>query len=82
MNGVNLSHLSRELDIPSTLLFEWKQSKRMPSFKNMNHVKRIAAYLGLTLEELLFGSEGSEIVSTSTFEVNRVKFRVRIERLR
>lgn len=82
LNGMNLSQLSRELKIPSTLLFEWKQSKRMPSFKNMNHVRRLAAYFGLTLEELLFGEDVNEIIATSTFEVNRVKFRVRIERMR
>lgn len=82
LKGINLSQLSRELNIPSTLLFEWKQSKRMPSFKNMGHVKRLAVHLGLTFEELLFGDDGNEIVATSTFEVNKIKFRVRIERVR
>lgn len=48
----------------------------------MGHVKRLAVHLGLTFEELLFGDDGNEIVATSTFEVNKIKFRVRIERVR
>lgn len=82
LKGVNLSYLSRELGIPSTLLFEWKQSKRMPAFKNLIHVRKLADFLGLGLEELLFSEESANLISSVMFEDNKRKYRIKIERLK
>lgn len=46
----NLSKISRQLKIPSTLLFEWKEAKRQPSFKNLIHVKKLAEHFGMSLD--------------------------------
>jgi hypothetical protein len=82
LDGVNLSKLSRELKIPSTLLFEWKEAKRQPSFKNLNHVKQLAEYFGLSLDELLFGTNKATTISSVAFEDNNHQYRIKIERIK
>lgn len=82
LEGINLSHLSRELSIPSTLLFEWKQAKRLPSFKNLSHVKTLAEYFGMSIEDLLFDDDGPSLISSVMFEDNKRKYRIKIERLK
>ena len=82
LRGANLSQLSRELNIPSTLLFEWKSAKRHPSYKNMKHVQKLATYLGLSLEELLLGEGTSTLISSVMFEDRDRKYRIKIERLK
>ena len=78
----NLSKLSRDLKVPSTLLFEWRDAKRQPSFKNLKHVRKLADHFGLSLEELLFGDESPSLISSVMFEDNDRKYRINIERLK
>lgn len=82
LKGLNLSQLSRELNIPSTLLFEWKAAKRHPSFKNIVHVQKLADYFGMSLEELLLGTDSSTLISTVMFQDRDRKYRIKIERLK
>ena len=82
LEGVNLSHVARELDIPKTLLFECKQARRLPSLKNIEHVKALADYFGLSLDELLIGSKSGSVVSSVEFEDQNRKYRIHIERLK
>lgn len=82
LEGANLSKISRDLDIPSTLLFEWKQAKRLPSFKNLPHVKKLADYFGMTVDELLFGANEGALISSVTFEDNKHQYRIKIERIK
>jgi len=64
--GTNLSQLSRELDIPRSVLQGWLQERRLPSFKNLDQVIKISKYLGISLDELLAGDNGpSEKIVTS-----------------
>jgi hypothetical protein len=78
LKGVNLSQLSRDLDIPSTLLFEWKQAKRLLSFKNLHHVKKLANYFGMSVDELLFGTSGPDLITSVMFEDNKKKYRIKL----
>jgi len=82
LKGENLARLSRELSIPSTLLFEWRDAKRHPSFKNLIHVRKLADYFGISLEELLFGDSAPSLISSVMFEDNKRKYRIKIERLK
>lgn len=82
LEGTNLSKLARDLDMPSTLLFEWKQAKRLPSFKNLHYVKKLADYFGMTVDELLFGVNEGALISSVTFEDNKHQYRIKIERVK
>lgn len=81
--GENLSQVARELGISKSLLADWVASHRLPSLKNIDAVAKLAAYLGLSLEQLLLGKEdGRKIISTITFEDERRTYRINIERLK
>ena len=77
----NLSQIARELEIPKTLLHEWVNAKRTPSFKNVNHLKRLADYLSLSLEELLIDGQNERVISSVTFDDAGRKYRIKIERV-
>lgn len=65
----NLSALANDLDIPKALLHDWVQARRSPSLKNIKHVKKIADYLGVSLEYLLTGSGLiDELITSVKFE--------------
>lgn len=78
--GMNLSELSRELDIPRSILQDWIQEKRLPSFKNIDYVKRLARYLGLTLDELFSERSEVKVITSLIFEDDGRKYKVNIER--
>jgi len=82
LESENISRLSRELKIPKTLLFEWKSANRKPAFKNLPHIRKLADYFGVSLEELLFGEEDPSLISSVMFEDNKRKYRIKIERLK
>ena len=82
LKGVNLTRLAKDLEIPSSLLFEWKQARRLPSLKNIGHVKKLADHFGLTLEEILMDRSSPSLITSVMFEDNKVKYRIKIERLR
>lgn len=77
----NLSLVARELNIPKTLLHEWLNAKRLPSMKNIAHIKSLADYIGLTLDELLIGSNENRTISSISFEDSGRKYRINIERV-
>jgi len=77
----NLAEVSRELGIPRTLLFEWTQARRIPSLKNVHHLKALATYLSLSLDELLLGGTQDKVLSSVTFEDAGKKYRIKIERI-
>jgi transcriptional regulator with XRE-family HTH domain len=83
LKGENLSEVARELGISKSLLADWVASRRLPSLKNIEAVAKIASYLGLSLEQLLLGKEDErKIISAITFEDDKRKYRVNIERLK
>lgn len=83
LKGENLSKIARELNIPKQRLFDWVTAKKSPNLKNATEIKKLADYLGLTIEQLLFGeTEGSKILSSVIFEDDNKQYRILIERLK
>lgn len=83
LEGENLSKIARELGISKSLLADWVAARRLPSLKNIDAVARLAAYLGLSLEQLLLGKDNErKIISAVTFEDDKRSYRVNIERLK
>lgn len=83
LSGENLSKVARELGISKSLLADWVASRRLPSLKNIDAVAKVANYLGLSLEQLLLGTEEDrKIISSVTFEDNNRAYRVNIERIK
>lgn len=81
--GENLSKIARELGISKSLLADWVASRRLPSLRNIDAVARLAAYLGLSLEQLLLGKDGGrKIISAVTFDDDKRSYRINIERLK
>jgi transcriptional regulator with XRE-family HTH domain len=83
LKGQNLTAIAKELDIPKTLIHDWVQSRRMPSMKNIKHVKVLADYLGMTLEELLLGEDKSikKILANVNFEDEGTKYQISITKI-
>ena len=64
----NLSRISEELDIPRSLLQDWVHNDRSASLKNIEHINKLAKYLGLSLEEMLLGHcKQQKVVSSIRF---------------
>jgi transcriptional regulator with XRE-family HTH domain len=78
----NLSELSRQLNIPRSVLQDWIKDEREPSFKNLEYLKAIAEHLGLTLDELFIGEQESKILSSITFEDEGRKYQILINRIK
>ena len=83
LHGKNISQLSRELQISKSLLSDWIAARRTPSLKNIESLQKIAAYLGMSLDELLVGkpSDG-KVITALVFEDDRRSYRINIERLK
>ena len=75
-----LASLEEKLGIPKTLLSEWKQG-RLPAGKSLAHLKTLAQYLGLSVEELLFDNKEADrdTISSMTFQHNGTVYRINIE---
>lgn len=83
LEGENLSKIARELGISKSLLADWVSSRRLPSLRNIDAVARLAAYLGLSLEQLLLGKDDDrKIISAVTFDDDKRAYRINIERLK
>ncbi len=78
----NLSELSRQLNIPRSVLQDWVHEKREPSFKNIDYLKSIASFLGMGLDELLGGEVTNKTISSVVFEDNGRKYQVLINRIK
>ncbi len=86
LKGLNISALAKTLDIPSTLLHDWFQGRRIPSVKNISHIKKIAYYLELSLDELLVGPAVTEelsknkVLTNLTFDDSGKSYEIKIIR--
>lgn len=78
----NLSELSRQLEIPRSVLQDWIKDEREPSFKNLDYLKRIAQHLGLSLDELLTGETQMKMLSAVTFEDEGKRYQILINRIK
>jgi transcriptional regulator with XRE-family HTH domain len=83
LKGKVLSRVARELGMSVSLLHDWYSSARKPSAKNLWQLKLLAEYLGLTLDEILFGETGGkQVISSTTFNDRGVQYRVNIEKVK
>lgn len=78
----NLSELSRQLEIPRSVLQDWIKDEREPSFKNLDYIKRIADHIGVSLDELLTGEAQSRMLSSVTFEDDGKRYQILINRVK
>lgn len=77
----NITKVAKELNIPKSVLHEWVTSTRLPSLKSLDHLKKLANYLSLTLDELLSDTINEKIISSVTFDDQGRKYRIKIERV-
>lgn len=57
LKGQNLTQVARDVGISQSLLHDWCKSRRTPNLSSSETLKKLADYLGLSFEELLFGEE-------------------------
>jgi hypothetical protein len=83
LKGRVISKVAKEIGLRVSLLHDWHSAARAPSARNMYQARKLANYLGLTLEELLFDERTDrEVISSTSFTDRGVQYRVNIERLR
>lgn len=80
LDGKNISQIAREIDMPRNMLHDWVRAKRVPSLSNIEYVKKLADYLGLSLDELLVGDDEKRIISSISFSDEGREYRLIIER--
>jgi len=79
----NLSQISRDLGISKSLLSDWVSARRLPSLKNIGALAKLAAYLGITLEQLLLGKQSeNKVISAVTFDDEHRRYKINIERIK
>lgn len=78
----NLSELSRKLKISRSLLQDWIHNGREPSFKNIEHIKKLADYLGITLDEILVGKTNNKVISSVEFQDEGKRYQILIHRIK
>lgn len=82
LKGKVISKIAKEVGISVSILHDWYSSSRKPSAKNMWQLKKLADYLGLTLEQILFDEKGErQIISSTSFVDRGVLYRVNIEKV-
>lgn len=82
LKGKNISSIAREVDMPRSMLHDWAKSKRIPSLNNIEYIKRLADYLGLSLEEILIGETNKKTISSVSFQDDQRQYRISIERIK
>ncbi len=83
LKGKVLSRVAKEIGVSVSILHDWYSSSRKPSAKNMWQLKKLADYLGLTLEQILFDEKVErQIISSTTFTDRGVQYRVNIEKVK
>ena len=82
LKGRNLSRVARELDISKSILFDWTKGRRVPSFKNLYQVKKIADYIGLSFEDILIGEKSNvDLIKSVDFLENDKRYIIKVERV-
>lgn len=83
LKGKVISRVASEVGINVSLLHDWYSSARKPSARNMWQLKKLADYLGMTLEEILFDEKTEkQIISSTTFTDRGIQYRVNIEKVK
>ncbi len=83
LKGRVLSKIAKEVGISVSILHDWYSSSRKPSAKNLWQLKKLADYLGLTLEQILFDERNEkQIISSTVFSDRSVQYRINIEKVK
>jgi transcriptional regulator with XRE-family HTH domain len=83
LKGENLSALAKKLEIPRSMLHDWVKAKRVPSLSNIDHIQKLAQHLGLSLEELLTGTQSEKkVISSIIFQEDSRQYKISVERLK
>lgn len=83
LKGKVISRVAKEIGIPVSILHDWYSSSRKPSAKNMWHLRKLADYLGLTLEQILFDEKNDkQVISSTSFTDRGVQYRINIEKIK
>ena len=82
LKGKNISAIAREIDMPRSMLHDWVKAKRIPSLSNIDFIKRLADYLGLSLEEILIGEDPKQMISSVSFQDDTRQYRISVERIK
>lgn len=77
---MTLTKVAKALGISSSLLHDWHSGSRLPSGKNLGQLLKLADYLNLSLDALLFDRTETEIFSTN-FHYDGRLFRVYVKEL-
>ena len=81
--NLSINHVARDCDIPVSVLHGWVNGT-LPSAKNLYHVKILAKYMGMRLDELLFEEEqrSSLTLFTSTFMDGDTQYKPTVEKIK
>ncbi len=82
--NANLAQVSKEIDVPRSVLQNWIVEERFPTMnvKSLGYLKRLANYLNLTLDELLSEGSTQKTISSVVFEDGNRKYQINIQRLK
>lgn len=81
LSGENVSRLSAKLGIPRSVINHWLGGG-VPSLKNIHHLKALAEYFSMSLDELLVGEASDKLITSIVFSDEQKKFRIRVERIK
>lgn len=83
LKGKVISRVANDIGISVSLLHDWHSSSRTPSAKNLWQLKKVADYLGLSLEEVLFNEKREiQVISSTTFHDRGTQYRINIEKIK
>ena len=79
----SVTQVAKEIGMPKSVLSEWKSSKKGPNLSSMHHVRKLAQYLGVDFEELLFGEDkkSTEVLTTVNFKDENKTYNITITKL-
>lgn len=83
MRKMAINQMAIECSIPTSILHSWANGT-LPSAKNLHHIQTLSKYLGITVEELLFGIKGNtqnKILFSSTFVDGDSEYRIVLEKI-
>lgn len=85
--NINLTQLSKVTGIPKTCLHNWESgiAPRL-SDKNLQYLARLSKFFNVSVHFILFGTTEREVIHETlhehTFEDGKIKYKVKIERLK
>ena len=81
--NLSINHVARDCEIPVSVLHGWVNGT-LPSAKNLHHIKTLAKYLGMQVDNMLFeeSTHSNLILFTSTFMDGDTQYKLTVERIK